>query len=256
MTEVGDRSVSIGRIFSRAFGVMGRNPLVAFGVALLLSALPSALFNYGFARLSLDVHDRNTMFGVVGSGIVAFMVALLLRAIVQGCLVRATIADSQGRRAGLGECLGVAAARALPLVGVSILFVIGMALGMLLLIVPGIMFAIAYAVVAPVVVEERVGVIDAFKRASLLTRGARWKIFGLALLIVVLIWLIEAIVGVVAILLFQRGYDPFSLSLILFNVVIGTVVATFSSTIQTALYVELREWKDGPLDAKLGAIFE
>jgi len=256
MTEVGDRSVSIGRIFSRAFGVMGRNPLVAFGVTLLLSALPSALFNYGFAQLNIDMHDRNTVFGVVGSGLIAFMVALLLRAIVQGCLVRATIADSQGRRAGLGECLGVAAARALPLVGVSILFVIGMGLGMLLLVVPGIMFAIAFAVVAPVVVEERVGVIEAFSRAGQLTRGARWKIFGLALLILILIWLIEAVVGVIAILLFQRGYDPFSLSLILFNVVIGTIVATFSSTVQTALYVELREWKDGPLNAKLGEIFE
>ena len=255
MAQDNDRAFSIGRIFSRAFSVMGHNPLVAFGVTLLLSALPTALLSYGLAQLKLDMHDRNTMFGVIGSGIIAFMIGLLLRAIVQGCLVRATVADSQGRRAGLGECFGVAAARALPLIGVSILFILGMAIGMMLLIVPGIMFAIAYAVVAPVVVEERVGVTDAFRRASTLTRGARWKIFGLALLVVISIWLFEAIVGVVAIVLFQRGYDPFSVALLLFNILVGTIVATFSSTIQTALYVELREWKDGPLDTKLGEIF-
>ena len=196
------------------------------------------------------------MLGAIGSGIIAFAVALLLRALVQGCLVRATIADSQGRRAGLDECLKVAMARALPLIGVSFLFVIGLMVGMILLIVPGIMFAAAYAVVAPVVVEERVGVIEAFRRTSQLTRGARWKIFGLGLLILVAIWLIEAVVGVIAIVLFQQGYDPFSLSILLFNIVVGTIVATFSSTIQTALCVELREWKDGPIDAKLSEIFE
>ena len=256
MTEDSHRSFSIGKIFSRAFGVMGRNPLVAFGVTFLLSALPGALFNYGFAQLHLDMRDRNTMLGAIGSGIIAFAVALLLRALVQGCLVRATIADSQGRRAGLDECLKVAMARALPLIGVSFLFVIGLMVGMILLIVPGIMFAAAYAVVAPVVVEERVGVIEAFRRTSQLTRGARWKIFGLGLLILVAIWLIEAVVGVIAIVLFQQGYDPFSLSILLFNILVGTIVATFSSTIQTALYVELREWKDGPIDAKLSEIFE
>jgi len=255
MAEADDRSFSIGRIFSRAFGVMGRNPLVAFGVAALLSALPSILITYGLAQLNLDMRDRNTVIGVIGSGIILFGIGLFLRALVQGCLVRATIADSEGRKAGLAECLGVAASRALPLIGVSLLFFLGFAVGLVLLIVPGIIFAITCAVVAPVVVEERVGVIEAFGRASVLTRGARWKIFGLALLVLVLIWLIEAVAGVAAITLSHPGMDPFSPSLMIFNFVIGTIVATFSSTVQTALYVELREWKDGPATRRLDEIF-
>lgn len=255
MAAAEDRSFSIGRVFSRAFGVMGRNPLVAFGVTLLLSALPTQLVQYGFTQLSLDMRDRDTSMAVVGLGIIAFLIGLVLRALVQGCLVRATIADSEGRKAGLGECLIAAAARALPLIGASFLFVLGLALGMILLIVPGVMFAIAFAVVAPVVVEERVGVIEAFRRAAALTRGARWKIFGLGLLILVLIWLIEAIVGVVAFLMFHQGADPFSIPVVAFNLVIGTLVAAFSSTVQTGLYVELRDWKDGPQTSKLTDIF-
>jgi hypothetical protein len=39
--EGGD--VSLGRIFSRAFGVMGHNPLVVFGIAFLFGALPKLL---------------------------------------------------------------------------------------------------------------------------------------------------------------------------------------------------------------------
>lgn len=250
-----DRSFSIGRVFSRAFGVMGRNPLVTFGVTFLLSALPTTLVQYGFTQLSLHIRDRDTSLVVVGSGIVAFLIGLVLRALVQGCLVRATIADSEGRKAGLAECLTAAATRALPLIGASFLFVLGLVLGMMLLIVPGVMFAIAFAVVAPVVVAEDVGVIDAFRRAAALTRGARWKIFGLALLILCLIWLIEAIVGVVAVLLFHRGTDPFSVPITVFNLVIGTLVAALSSTIQTGLYVELRNWKDGPQNDTLTDIF-
>lgn len=234
---------------------MGRNPLVAFGVTLLLSALPSTLVQYGFTQLVLTMRDQDTSMAVVGSGIIAFLIGLVLRALVQGCLVRATIADSEGRKAGLGECLAAAAVRALPLIGASFLFVLGLALGMILLIVPGVMFAIAFAVVAPVVVEERVGVIEAFRRAAALTRGARWKIFGLGLLILVLIWLIEAIVGVVAFVMFHGGMDPFSGPIVVFNLVIGTLVAAFSSTIQTGLYVELRSWKDGPQNAQLTDIF-
>ena len=254
-TEDRERSFSIGRVFNRAFGVMGRNPLVTFGTTLLLSAVPYGLITYGFAQLNIDLHDRNTLMGFIGSGIILLGIGMILRALVQGCLVRATIADSEGRTASFAECFGVAASRALPLIGVSILFMLGIIVGMVLLIVPGIMFAIACAVVAPVVVEERVGVIEAFGRASVLTRGARWKIFGLALVILILIWVFEAVVGVAQIALFQRGTNPFSLALILFNGLAGTLMSAFWATMQTGLYVELRNWKDGPQNAQLTDIF-
>ena len=253
--EDNERTFSIGRIFSIAFGVMAHNPLVAFGVTLLLSALPGTLLTFGLAQMNFDMRDNNTFWGVIGSGLIGFMLSLVLRALVQGCLVRATIAESEGRKASLGECLGVAAARALPLIAVSMLFVIGVSVGLLLLIVPGIMFAIACAVVAPVVVEERVGVIEAFGRASVLTRGARWKIFGLALLVLILVWLLQAFAGMIAATMFRGGLDPFSTAMIFFNIVIGTIVATFWSTVQTAMYVELRNWKDGPQTAQLSDIF-
>lgn len=250
-----DRSFSIGRTFSRAFSVMGNNPAVAFGATLLLSALPGTLITYLLAQLNFDLSDRNTMIGVIGSGVIAFGIAMILRALVQGCLVRATIADSEGRKAGFGECLAVAASRALPLIGVSILFFLGIMVGSVLLLVPGIMFAVACAVVVPVVVEERVGVIEAFGRASVLTRGARWKIFGLALLVLILMGLFQAVVGGTAVAFFGLGTDPFGIGTLLFNCVTNTLVATFSSTMQTALYVELRDWKDGPQSSKLNDIF-
>ena len=114
-----DRTPAIGRVFSRAFSVMAHNPLVAFGTSLILAALPSMLFNYATANQRLLLlRDSNLVVATIISGLLALLIGLVLRALVQGCLVRATVADSEGRRAGLGECLAAAASRLLPLIGV------------------------------------------------------------------------------------------------------------------------------------------
>ena len=253
-----DRTPAIGRVFSRAFAVMAHNPLVAFGTSLILAALPSMLFNYATANQRLLLlRDSNLVVATIISGLLALLIGLVLRALVQGCLVRATVADSEGRRAGLGECLAAAASRLLPLIGVSLLLALAIVVGLIMLVIPGIIVAAIYAVLVPVTVEERVGVMEAFRRADYLTEGARWKIFGLALLILVIVWLFAAIMGIVQIaLLGAAGYNPYSPAFLLVSAITTTLITTFWSTMQTALYVELREWKDGPATDRLSEVFE
>jgi len=251
------RSFSIGGVFSRAFGVMGRNPLVAFGVSFLLGALPGALISYLLADLQLDLQRSGVFLGLVVSALVGAAIYVVLRSIVQGCLVQATAADSEGRHAGLGECLTVAFSRLLPLIGASILFTLAILLGCLLFIVPGIMVAVAWAVVIPVTVEEQVSVGAAFRRAADLTRGARWKVFGLFLLMAVILWLLAMAAGLFQIFVVglpRSGEMP--LSFIVFNAVTTTISVTFWATMVTGLYVELRDWKDGPAEHRLNEIFE
>jgi len=55
---------------------------------------------------------------------------------------------------------------------------------------------------------------------------------------------------------YQSPTVALTASAILINVIVSTVSAAFWSSLQTSLFVELREWKDGPLDTKLGEIFE
>lgn len=256
--QITDRAPAIGRIFSRAFAVMAHNPLVAFGISLVLSALPSILFNYATVNQKTLLPDNGSpVLVTVISGLLAVLVGLVLRALVQGCLVRATVADSEGRRAGLGECLGAAASRLLPLIVVSLMLAVAIVVGLVLLIIPGILLAVVYAVLVPVTVEERVGIIEAFGRASHLTSGARWKIFGLALIMLIIVWLFAMIMGVVQVAVLSAGsYNPFSPAALLVSAITTTLITTFWSTIQTALYVELREWKDGPATDRLSEVFE
>src|SRR4051812_23978147 len=52
--EGGERSVSIGRVFSRAFGTIGANPATTFGIGLLFGALPSLLVDYAIKNFRAE----------------------------------------------------------------------------------------------------------------------------------------------------------------------------------------------------------
>jgi len=261
MAEIKDRSVSIGSVFSRAFGVMGNNPLVVFGVALVLGAGPQLLYSVligtNLATAAAEGGDpiRTAAIGAIAVG----LVSMISRSLVSGCVTRATVAYSQGHRARLRECLGVALQRAVPVIVVSILFGIMVLLGLILLIVPGIMLAVMWSVVVPVTVEERTGIIGAFNRAQELTRGARWTIFGLFLLILLIgmaIGFVGVLVSTVTIgLSYANPAIASSLPALVLNAIVLTLASAFSSALVTSLFVELREWKDGPEDSKLSDIF-
>jgi uncharacterized membrane protein len=177
-----------------------------------------------------------------------------------GCITRGTVAYSQGRRASLGESLGVAVSRVLPVIAVSFLFGLGVALGSILLLVPGVILAVMWSVAVPVTVEEDTGVFGAFARSRALTKGARWSIFGLFLLLLLIMIAITIAAGIVYVMVLGVTYQaqlaqwsPLALAL---NAVFSTLISAIWSVIQTSLFVELREWKEGPIEAKLGEIFE
>jgi len=261
MAEMKDRSVSIGSVFSRAFGVMGNNPLVVFGVALVLGAGPQLLYSIliGTNLATAAAEGGDPIRTAVIGGLAVFLVSMISRSLVSGCITRATVAYSQGHRAGLGECLGVALRRAVPVIVVSILFGIMVLLGLILLVVPGIILAVMWSVVVPITVEERTGILGAFNRSQELTRGARWTIFGLFLLIF-LIGLGIGLVGIlVSTVILGLSYENPAISAsapaLVMNALVLTLASAFSSALITSLFVELREWKDGPEDSKLSDIF-
>ena len=259
MADTKDRSVSIGSVFSRAFGVMGDNPLVVFGVALVLGAGPQLLYSI-LVGTNLKAAAGGDAIRAAAIGTIALgLVSMISRSLVSGCITRATVAYSQGHRASLSECLGVALRRAVPVIVVSMLFGLMVVLGLILLIVPGIMLAVMWSVVVPITVEERTGILGAFNRAQDLTRGARWTIFGLFLLIFLIglgIGLVGVLVSTVTIgFSYENPAISSSLPALAVNVVVLTLASAFSSALVTSLFVELREWKDGPEDTKLSDIF-
>jgi len=250
-------SISIGRIFERAFAVVGNNPRVVVGSAFLLSALPGLGLDATKTGLQTAFPDQGGAILAVG-GLFNFVQSVILNALATGCIVHATIVDSEGARASFTASLGVSVRRLLPVIVVSILVGLVSLVGLLVIIIPGIMVAVMWAVALPVAVEERRGIFGALGRAADLTRGARWRIFGLFLVVMLAILMVSSLVGVAsAALLGLSSFNAFVFSPIalIVGALWGTLITVMIATTQAALYIELRDWKDGPVDERLSDIF-
>lgn len=91
------------------------------------------------------------------------------------------------------------AGRMLRFLGVTIATTLITILGLLLLIVPGVVFALKYGFASAFVLDEGLDVGDALKRSAELTEGVKWRLFvqGLAFGGVILLGLLALLVGVI-----------------------------------------------------------
>ena len=81
--------------------------------------------------------------------------------------------------------------------GASILLALAVAIGFVLLIVPGIILGLMFMFTTFVVIERELGPIDAMSENHRLTRGHKWPLFGfvLLLLLINLLGLLALVVG-------------------------------------------------------------
>jgi uncharacterized membrane protein len=136
----------------------------------------------------------------------------------------------------VGELIGVVTPVLWPLAGAAIVYGLGVAGGMLLLLVPGLVLLTFWAVVAPVIVVERRKVFDAFGRSRQLVRGVGWSVFW----VIVIAFLIAAVVGTALFLLAGALADG-PIILIVFNALGSTVTAPISALVAAVLYYRLLE---------------
>jgi uncharacterized membrane protein len=254
------QNFDIGRVFNMIFAVAGRNAVLYLGLGFLVGGLPQMIFQYflvtgmtGVAggRDPAAVLSFYSHFGWVLA--LFWLVMVVLSALLQASLSRATVEDLSGRRPGYGESLSVALSVLPQAIGISLLVAIGSSLAMILLIVPGIILWLGWCVTTPVLVQEREGVFGSMSRSRELTKGSRWALFALFLIIVIVIWVLKIVLGLV-----------FGLSVQVVGPFIGpALTAGISSTISTvalatasaASYVELRQVKEGSGIDELAQIF-
>jgi hypothetical protein len=257
-----ERRMSITRVFQRAFQAISLNPVVILGLALVVGAVPSLLMSYLILRAGIgspaSIQNGSISFGaIIGAGFISGVVGLVVSALVQGAITRATVTAIEGRRATFGESLSTALRVLLPLIGLSILLAIGIMIGFVLLIVPGIILLLMWAVAVPSLVIERGGVFAAFARSAELTRGAKWRILGLFLLLAVAYWLLSLVARIVGLGLYSptTASNGFTIANIIGGVVVGTLFNMIWGTVQPSLYIELRQWKEGGSIENLEQIF-
>jgi uncharacterized membrane protein len=200
-------------------------------------------------------------------GVIALFLATLLAAIVfamltQGALVRATVAYTEGRRANFSESVMAGLSMIVPLFLLSLVIGLAVSLAGAFFLIPGIILYVMWSVASPALVEERFGVSSAISRSNYLTKGARWRVFAIQLIMLAMVYLVAAAVSLVAVAIYG-GFANFALATangrplwyLAFDAASQTVTSAVWAAAQAALYVDLRDWKDGPATDNLAEVF-
>jgi hypothetical protein len=127
-----------------------------------------------------------------------------------------------------------------PLLGASILAGLGIAAGLLLFIVPGLILLTWWALIPPAIVLERKGILDAFGRSHELVRGNGWSVFG----VLIITYLLTSVISGVIRAIFTPLPD-YAGSYI-GDTIAGTVVAPFSALAITLMYFKLSGREPAP----------
>jgi hypothetical protein len=131
--------------------------------------------------------------------VLGLLVGLAASFLYTGYVVKLVQDVRDGRRDfSVGELFSHAAPYVGTLILNGILAGIAIAIGFVLIIVPGLILLTIWAVIAPSIVVEDKGVFEAFGRSRELIRGHGWQVFGsivLAFLIVFAVGLVASIIG-------------------------------------------------------------
>src|SRR6185437_6266956 len=170
--------ISPGAVVSRIWEIYRDQFAVLIGTALIL-------FGLEFVLVLL----------IPGATIALTILFIALGVLYQGIVVELVQDIQDGRRDhSIGELIRSVEPVFWPLVAVSILFGLGVGVGFILLIIPGLILLVIWSVVAPVTVVEHPGVFEAFGRSRALVRGNGWNVFG----VIVLVFLAVVVVSVAA----------------------------------------------------------
>jgi hypothetical protein len=227
------RVFDIGEVLSDTFAVIGRAFVLLANVSVMLIAIPAVVRIAGVVLTPLS--PAFTLLSALGT--LATAVGVLL---AYGVIFQLAMQDLHGQSPQTEALFKLAFRKFLPLLGLTILLGIGVFLGCLLLVVPGFILALAWAVAMPALVIEDRGVFSAFRRSAELTRGRRWSIF----LLWFLVFVISAVIELVLLAVFGGFHGLVSREPSVTTTVLSSLFSVlsipFGAVLNTALFNRLR----------------
>ena len=257
------QTLDIGRVVTRGFDVLIRNAGAFLLVSIVLAGIPTYAMQYWLYSSALSVPaDPNVIFTAMFwmPFLLSTLVSIVTSALLQAILIRSAILHLSGRPADVGGSIAASAGLILPIIGLSILLGVIVMFGLILLIVPGVIFYLMFIVAAPALVGERCGVIESLSRSAALTSGSRLMIFLMVVAFIIFSWIFGAATGAISgVSVMVTGTNELGLpgagALALTGAVQGTITTLIAAAMVAALYIELRTIKEGATTDGLAEVF-
>lgn len=249
----------LGRVVSQTFGVIGRNAPGFLMLSAVLVAAPTlavGLVQMSMAQPGLAGAPNMTPSGIL-VGLVGVVVQLMGASLLQVALVQATVTDLNGGKVSPRAGLELAARLLLPIIGLSVVMYFGIVIGAMLLLVPGVILAVMWAVAVPAMVVEKRGVFESLQRSRDLTRGSRWAIFFLALAYFIVFMTLSMTIGGFSMAAGGAAGPNAAPVVVLALTTLVTLVGSIVSAAGVAvIYSDLRSAKEGVRPDQLAALFD
>ena len=211
------------RFFARFFVIA----VIVYLIVNLVNAVVATLFGHGVG-VSLLLALITTVVSLVGT----FW--------LQGALVFAVDDVRDGRiDSTVGEIFERVRPRLGTLILAGILAALGIAVGLVLLIVPGLIFLTWWCLIVPVIVLEGKAVGESFSRSRELVRGHGWTVFGVVLITAILTAIASGLI---------QGIFSFLGSFLRYwigGAIASAVVGPFFAIALTVMYFTLRGLREG-----------
>lgn len=233
---------TFGSVLSRGFTIYFRN-FISYTALSTIIYLPALLF---FLLLLEGILPYS-----VPAAIAMAILTVILGSLVTLTLFQATWEGLRGRPVSLRRSVSAAFARFLPAFGVAIVAGVLIALGTLLLVIPGLLVMVYTWVAIPVCLVEREGVVKSISRSGSLVEGHGWSVFG----IILVFGLLEGVPEKVL----ERGFENGSVSLAAYFFVplaISVFVSAASAAVAAVGYHDLRVTKENIDLEQLASVFD
>lgn len=200
-----------------------------------------------------------TLVGAMGGGLLYF----LLYALAQSVLVHACFKDFAGEKVSLRLSLKKSLSLLFPLIGLIVLYMLGVFFGFILFLIPGLLLLLGWYVCIPVLLVEKRSVTESLGRSWELTKGyKRW-----VLLIVIILWVISTVISVLLTLLSVPFGDPnmavitggsatFWIVYALASAAAQAIAVLITASSVAAVYFEIRDLKEGITPESIASVFD
>lgn len=242
VAEPASAQFSIGGVIGSSIGVYARN-FISFTILALLIGAINLVVGVTTSQDPATAALGQMNYTAMGIGVLALFI---VSGLTQAAIIYGTFQDLRGQKAGIGDCIARGLATMIPVIVGSILASVAIGIGVIFFIIPGIILALMWWVYIPVIVVEGKGIMGSFGRSSELTRGRRWHILGLLIVIVLISFVVNFIIGlVIGIGIVSSGASDSLMTLTVVQYVVTSVVTAFGAVLVAVCYYYLRAEKEG-----------